>query len=201
MASIWFYQCIRGATFTRKALPLGFLLHVQPWTSWIKADIGWQTSRQLVYRTHVSIGRVNVSDLFFRPTKTIIFLTVSCEGVRVFSRKFGRPFLLNFYQNHSGGHFVPFIFSSLFFFFTLFFFTLCSSLFVLHKCLIPFVCVACRYVWKCKRTCSSVAWRIYHIKVQENLQQRSMTYVGKCKRTCSSVAWRIYESARKLAAA
>ena len=43
-------------------------------------------------------------------------LTVSCEGVRVFSRNFGRPFLPNFCQNHSGRHFFP-----------SFFFTLCSS--------------------------------------------------------------------------
>ena len=91
---------------------------------------------------------------FLSSHKNHHFLTVSCEGVRVFSRNFGRPFLPNFCQNHSGRHFFPsFFLHSLFF-------TLCSSLFVLHKCLIPFVCVACQYVLKCKRTCSSVAWRM-----------------------------------------
>ena len=44
---------------------------------------------------------------FLSSHKTHHFLTFSCEGVRVFSRNFGRPFLLNFCKNSSGGHFFP----------------------------------------------------------------------------------------------
>ena len=157
MASIWFYQCIRGATFTRKALPLGFLLHVQPR---IKVDIGWQTSRQVVYRTHVSIGRVSVSDLFFRPTKTIIFWLFRVKASEFFLENLRAHFYLISIKTTAAG--TCFLHS----FFTLFFFTLFSSLFVLHSLFFTsawflIVCVACRYVWTCKRTCSSVAWRIY----------------------------------------
>ena len=136
-----------------------------------------QTSRRVVCRTHVSIGRV--SDIFFRPTKTIIFWLFHVKASEFFLEMLGAPFYLISVKTTAAATF-----------FLRYFF---SSLFVLHKCLIPFVCVACRYVWTC-------------MEVQESLQQPSMTYVWKCKRrkwkrTCCSVAWRIYESAGELAAA
>jgi hypothetical protein len=48
-------------------------------------------------------------------------LTVSCEGVRALSRNVRRPCLLNFCQNHSGGHFFPSFFLHCFFLYSLFF--------------------------------------------------------------------------------
>ena len=71
-----------------------------------------ETPRRVVYRTHVSKGRV--SDLLFRPTKTIMFgyfWIASSESVNVFFEILGAHCLLKFSQTTAAA----------------IFFTLCSS--------------------------------------------------------------------------
>ena len=134
-----------------------------------------ETTRRVVYRTHVSMGRS--FDSSFPPTKTNHVCTISSDSEKIFSPNFGRPFWVKFSQNPSSSHF--FLHSLLF--------TRVDAVSWLKLWHVEFSPLhpTRPSLWKCKRTGSSVAWTY---ELQEKWQQRS---INVCMEVLgnSRVAW------------